>query len=67
MVMIRGVQPRHDGFPQRLAWDPGTVVFDDSIVDMDEMANFRFLEFTLGMLRIGCLEEWSSEEFTKFM
>jgi hypothetical protein len=66
-VMIRGVQRRHDGSSQRLAWDPGTVVFDNSTTDTDEMASFRFPEFTLGMLRIGCLEEWSSEELTKFM
>jgi hypothetical protein len=42
-------------------------VFDSSTVDTDEMASFRFPEFTLGMLRIGCLEEWSSEELTEFM
>jgi hypothetical protein len=42
-------------------------MFDNSVVDADEMASFHFLEFTLEMLRIGCMEEWSSEELTKFV
>jgi hypothetical protein len=40
MVMIRGVQHQHDGSSRRLAWDPGTIVFDNSIDDTDEMAIF---------------------------
>jgi hypothetical protein len=31
------------------------------------MASLRFPEFTPGVHRIGCLEEWSSEESTKFL
>jgi hypothetical protein len=50
-----------------LAWDPGTAVLDSSTADTDEMASFLFPEFTLGMLRIGCLEEWSFEELIEFM
>jgi hypothetical protein len=42
-------------------------VFDSSTTDTDEMVSFRFPEFTLGMLRFGCLEEWSSEELTEFV
>jgi hypothetical protein len=66
-IMIRGVQHQHDGSSWRLAWDPGITVFDSSTTDTDEMASFHFLEFTLGMHRIGCLEEWSSEELTEFL
>jgi hypothetical protein len=66
-IMIRGVQHQHDGSSWRLVWDSGTAVFDNSTTDTDEMANFHFLEFTLEMLRIGCLEEWSSEELTEFV
>jgi hypothetical protein len=50
-----------------VAWDPGTTVLDSSRADTDEMASVYFLEFTLGMLRIGCLEEWSFEELTEFV
>jgi hypothetical protein len=67
MVMIGGVQCRYGGSSQRLAWDPVTVVFDNSMTDTDEMVSFRFSEFTLGMLRFSCLEEWSSKELTEFV
>jgi hypothetical protein len=67
MVMIRGVQRQHDGSSRRLDWDPGIAMFDNSTVDTDEMASFLFLEFTLGMLRIGFLEEWYYEELIEFM
>jgi hypothetical protein len=69
-VMIRWMQCQHEGSSQRLAWDPRTAVFDNSAVDRldtDEMANFRLPEINLGMLRIGCLEEWSSRELIEFM
>jgi hypothetical protein len=65
--MIRGVQNQRDGSSQRLAWDPGTIVFDNSVTDTNEMASFLFPKFTLGMIRIGCLEEWSSEELIEFV
>jgi hypothetical protein len=52
---------------RRLVWDSGTAVFDSLVADADEMAIFCFLEFTLEMLRIGCMEEWSSEELTEFV
>jgi hypothetical protein len=65
--MIRGVLRQHDGSSRRLAWYLGTAVFDNLAVDIDEMASLHFLEFTLEMLRIGCLEEWSSDELTKFV
>jgi hypothetical protein len=42
-------------------------VFDNSTVDKDEMASSHFPEFTLEMLRIGCLEQGSSEELTEFV
>jgi hypothetical protein len=42
-------------------------VFERSITDTYEMVNFLFSKFTLGMLRIGCLEEWYSEELTEFV
>jgi hypothetical protein len=42
-------------------------VFDSLIVNIDEMANFLFPELTLGILRIGCLEEWSSKDLINFM
>jgi hypothetical protein len=42
-------------------------MFDNSTIDTDEMTSFLFLEFTLGMLRIGCLEEWSSKELIEFV
>jgi hypothetical protein len=34
-------------------------VFDSLATDIDETTSFCFPEFTFGMLRIGCLEEWS--------
>jgi len=43
------------------------VVFDSSTDDTDEMVSFLFPEFTLGMLRFSCLEEWFSEELIKFV
>jgi hypothetical protein len=66
-VMIKGVQRQHDGSSHRLAWDPGTALFDSLTTDTNEMASFRFSKFTLGMLRIGCSKEWCSEELTEFM
>jgi hypothetical protein len=41
--------------------------FDSSASHTDEMASFRLSEFTLEMLRIGCVEEWSSKELTEFV
>jgi hypothetical protein len=67
MAMIRGMQRQHDGSPRRLVWDSRTAMFNSSVADADEMASFRFLEFTLEMLRTGCLEEWPSDELTKFV
>jgi hypothetical protein len=55
-------QSEHDGSSRKLAWDPRTAVFDRSAADTDEVTNFFFLEFTLGMLMIGSLEERSAEE-----
>jgi hypothetical protein len=66
-IMIRGVQLQYDGFSWKLAWDLGTVVFDRSITDIDEMTNFHFLEFNFGIHRIVFLEEWSFEELIDFM
>jgi hypothetical protein len=66
-TMIRGMQRRHDSSSQRLAWDPGIVVFDNSVTDVDEMVSFYFPEFNFGMLRIDCLEEWSFEKLSEFM
>jgi hypothetical protein len=65
--MIRVAQRQYDGSLRRLAWDPGTAVVDNSAADTDETTSFHFLEFTLGMLRIGFLEEWISKELTEFM
>jgi hypothetical protein len=65
--MTRGVRGHHDGSSWRLAWDLGTIEFDKSTFNTDEMASFCFPEFTLEMLRIGCMEEWSSEELTEFV
>jgi len=45
----------------------GTAVFDRSEIDTNEMASFHFLEFNLGMLRFGFLEEWYFEELTEFV
>jgi hypothetical protein len=42
-------------------------VFDNSTTNTDEMASFRFPEFTFGMLRIDYLEEWSFEELIESM
>jgi hypothetical protein len=42
-------------------------VFDSSTTDTDDMVIFHFPEFTLGMLRLGYLEEWSSKDLTKFL
>jgi hypothetical protein len=67
MAMIRGMQRQHDGSPQRLVWDSRIAVFNNLVADVDEMANFHFLEFTLEMLRTGCLEEWPSDELTNFV
>jgi hypothetical protein len=67
MVMTIWVHHQHDGSSWRLAWDPGTTKFDSSTSDIDEIASFHFLDFTLDMLRIGCAEEWPSEELTKFV
>lgn len=66
-VTIGGVQSRYDDSSRRLVWDPRIAVLDSSTADTDEMVNFLFLKFTLGMLRFGCLEQWSSEELTKFV
>ena len=67
MVMIRRVQCRYGGSSQRLAWDPVTAVFASSTTDTDEMVSFCFPKFTLAMLRVSCLEEWSSEELTELV
>jgi hypothetical protein len=66
-ITMRGVQHQHDCSSRRLAWDHGTTVFDNLVVDKDEMDSFLLPYFTLGMLKIGCLEEWSSKELTDFM
>jgi hypothetical protein len=66
-VMIRRVKCQHDGSPQRLVWDLRIALFDSWVADADEMVSFHFLEFTLDMLRIGCMEEFSSEELTEFL
>ena len=42
-------------------------MFENSIADADEMAIFLFLEFTVEIIRIGCMEEWSSKELTEFV
>jgi hypothetical protein len=42
-------------------------MFDNSTTDTDEMVDSHFLEFTLEMLMIGCLDEWSSEQLTEFV
>ena len=66
-IMARGVQGQHDGSSWRLSWDLGTIEFDKSTFNTDEMASFCFPEFTLEMLMIGCMEEWYSEELTEFV
>jgi hypothetical protein len=66
-IMIGWVQHQYGGSSQRLAWGSVTAVFDNSMIDIDEMVSFFFLNFTLGMLRFNCLEEWSSEQLTKFV
>jgi hypothetical protein len=35
----------------------GTGKFDSLATDIDEMANFHFLHFTLGIFRFGILKE----------
>jgi hypothetical protein len=67
MIMIRKVQRQHDCSPWRLFWDSSTAMFDNSIANADEMDIFCFMEFTLEIIRIGCMEEWSSEELTNFV
>jgi hypothetical protein len=67
MVMIRGVQRLPYGSSWILYWDPRTTVFYNLTIDIDDMANFRFPYFILGMIRIGFLEEWSYEELTQLV
>jgi hypothetical protein len=55
--MIRGMQRKHDGSPRRLFWDSRTVVFDNSVVDVDEMAIFTFWSL---LLRCLGLDAWRS-------
>jgi hypothetical protein len=58
-----GVQERRAQFEHggQIVMMGGTIVFDNSTTDTDEMASFHFPGFTLGMLRIICLEECSSK------
>jgi hypothetical protein len=42
-------------------------MFNNLASNANEMASFHLRKITLGMLRIGYLEEGSSEELTKFM
>jgi hypothetical protein len=42
-------------------------VFNILTIDTDEATIFFLLEFTVGMNRIGFLEEWSSKELINFM
>jgi hypothetical protein len=64
-VVIGGMHHQHDGSSMGLAWDPGIVVVDSSVADIDGMASLCSPEFTLGVRMIGCLEERSSEELTE--
>jgi hypothetical protein len=63
--MTRGVQCQHDGSSRRLAWDLGLQSLTTRHPIQMRWPIFTFSEFTLEMLRIGCVEEWSSEELNQ--
>jgi hypothetical protein len=62
-----GVQCQYGGSSRILAWDPVTVVFDNSTTDTAEIVSFLFLEFTLGMLRFSFLKDWYFEGLIVFV
>jgi hypothetical protein len=42
-------------------------LFDNTTGVTNDMVSFIFLNFTIGILRIGCLKEWASKELIEFV
>jgi hypothetical protein len=64
--VIRGMHHQHKDSPLRLTWDLEIVVVDKTTTNIGGIASFHSPYFTSGVCRIGCLEEWYSEESTMF-